>query len=451
MESAFKIVKLDKRRLDLYTYLTNNNVSSKYALKATEYTSQQLARYLDIYDDFFYPDYIKDELSRFDDKKYSRFELLMEKESTPFYAFEASKLDDKKYESTLNLYNNGIELRRAVDIVVDDVILKAVNEKIEAGDDLEMINAYLQKSTFEEIRKRIKKEDFDTILADLALRKISENIIDYFESLARISTSNNKIVSGIKNNSVKYVASDNGTKVNVELFYDKKGCLENVSCTNDFSNPTLLNLSFENGTLTSFDYVDDEYFSKIDIKSSKFVQLVGKNHQKFLRTLLHLNYYSVWSDQDFETLKNILWGDKNWILETYIGFFNSKYPDIELVVDNNLDADYIDWLIEILDEQPKEDIPKKIVVTTFLPDGCAGVFRRENEIRALSRLSHEGYKTSVLHELHHWKDYFTGEKLGQTQAGEALVFNNKILSDSNGKVLDGVAKYEGAKILFKNV
>ena len=193
---------------------------------------------------------------------------------------------------------------------------------------------------------------------------------------------------------------------------------------------------------------------KIDfnIKSPEFINLFDTEYgtERIMNVLLRVDSAQNITDEEFNDLNNLVFGKEDEETTEAKKDFNKEFPKIKLLVDNSMDIKYIKRLKEILKTQPKQDLPKKIFLTTFMPVNTSGEFAYKDVIAVSPNEDMDFFDITTYHELQHRKDYATGAPYGQKRAGHALVFDKEILSDCDDRILKGKIMFLDGDLVISN-
>ena len=452
-EFAFKYSKLDKRQDGLFKYLREKSVSPQYALKATDYDNKQLKRYAKIFSEFS-PEYMVDSAVKLGDKKFEKLVQLLDEGNGFVSSYDVVILEDEEYEKAIKLKEKGFNLIFADDVVKDMVTCEILEKAIEDGIDIRILNvAFKRTSKFTEIKNGVKKQKPEELLVRIALENASESILDYFSDNIKGAKETDFLVKNKIGKVSTHVIDKRGSKIQCEYSYDKKGKIKDVTYLASSKNyPLELRFSFDNGQLKQLVYERNEMAIDLDIKSPEFLSLFNTRYgtESIVDILLRIESARNLLDEDYESLNTLIFGERSEEMVQAVDEFETEFPHVKLFADNKVDIKYIQRLENILKTQPRHEIPKKIFLTSFMPFNTSGEFGHTNKIAVLPVQDMDFFDISVLHEIQHMKDYVSGLRLGQSRAGNALVYGKEIFSDVHGQILKGKIMLLDGKLVISD-
>ncbi len=452
---AFQYSKLDKRQDRIYKYLREKSVSPEYALKVTDYDNKQLDRYIKIFSEYN-PEYMTDKAVNLEDKKFERLTKLLKEDCGFVSSYDVANLEDDEYERAMALKAKGFNLIFADDVARNIEIFDILNNAIDAKIDMKILNtAFKRTSKFSEIKQGVKKQKPEEILVKIALQNVSESVSEYLDDNIKNAKDTDFIVKNKNGKITTHVIEKRDSKIQCEYSYDKKGKIEKAAYLSSSKKPLELAFSFKDGCLEKLTYIRDKAEFNLDVKSPEFISLFDTKFgvESLVNVLLRLESAQNLLDEDFDALNKLVYGEKSDELISTICDFETKFPKTKLLVDSNMDTKYILRLIDTLKTQPIQEIPKKIFLTSFMPFNTSGEFGHMNKIAILPVSDMEFFDIALCHELQHMKDYVSGLRCGQSRAGNALLYGNKIFSDIDGQILKGKISPMNGKIFFadKNI
>lgn len=450
---AIQYSRLGERQDRLYKYLREKSVTPKYALKATGYTNAQLDRYAKIFGEFN-PEYMMDKAVCLDDKKYERLISLLNENNGFVSSFDIAVLEDNEYEKAIELKNKGFNIIFADNVVKDKGVFEVLNQAIEDGIDMKILNVAFKRTTeFSEIKKNAKVKNLEEFITSVALKNVSDSILDYFkENIKKAKGADFTVLNNNGKVSTHVIDKSDG-KIQCEYSYDKKGKIKDVTYLTSRKNyPLELKFSFENELLKQAVYKRNELEIYLDVNSPEFLSIFDTKYgtESMVDVLLRIESARNLLDEDYESLNALVFGEKNEQMLKAVDDFEAEFPKVKLFVDNKVDTKYIQRLRDVLKTQPKHEIPKKIFITSFMPYNTSGEFGHTNKIAVLPVEDMEFFDVSVLHEIQHMKDYVSGLKLGQSRAGNALVYGKEIFSDIHGQILKGKIMLLDGKLVISD-
>ncbi len=449
---AFQYSKLDERQTGLYKYLKQRSVNTEYALKATDYTNEELNRFADIFQQYS-PSYMTHEAVKFEEKKFARFKELLDDGTSFIGAYEVASLDDEEYEKAIKIKNKGFRALFAADVVKDDEIYELLNSLIDEKIDMRILDvAFKQSVNFSKIKQDIKHTNPKDVIANMAVLNVSKTVLEYFDNQIKEVKDNPNTVLDKTGKVLEYTIDDKKNEIKCLHAYNKKGEIQQVTYSSSKNNPLILNFTFDNKKLSKMTYLRNNEVINFDVKSPEFVTLFDTEYgvKRIVNTLLLVDSAQHLHDEEFENLNNFVFGEQDEETCEAKKDFNNEFPNILLHVDNSMDVKYIKRLKEALKTQPKEEMPKRIFLTTFLPYNTSGEFMHQDTIAIAPSKDMDFFDITIYHELQHRKDYAIGAPYGQKRSGLALIFDNKILSDCNGQILQDKIMFKDNEIYITN-
>lgn len=448
---AFQYSKLDSRQFGLYNYLRDRSVSAQYALKATDYSNDELDRFSEIFQQGA-PGYMMDEAVKFEEKKFARVKELLEEKVSFVAAYETVKLEDEQYEKAMQLKNKGFKLLFASEVVKDNEIYELLNKAIDEKIDMKILDVAFKYSTKFPKIKDSKTQNPKEFFAKMALLNASEGVVKYFDEQIKNATANPKTTFDKTGKVLEHTISEKKTEIKCNYKYDKHGELRQVIYSNSENYPLALRFSLNNKTLTQVTYLKNNDKIDLDIKSPEFVNLFDTQYgtERLVKVMLLVNSAQNLTDEEFEDLNNLVFKKESKELSEAKKDFNKEFPDTKLLVDNSMEIKYITRLKDVLKTQAKQDLPKKIFLTAFMPHNTSGEFMHKDKIAVAPNMDIDFFDITIYHELQHRKDYATGAPYGQKRAGLALVFDREILSDCDDRILKGKIMFLDGDLVISN-
>lgn len=449
---AFQYSKLDSRQFGIYIKLRDRSFSPLYALKATEYSRQELERLCEVFEKFT-PGYMIDEAVKLEDKKYARLRELMVENNSLMCSLDVAKLDDKLYERAINLKNKGFNILFAEQAVKDDKIYELLNNAIDEKIDMKILDiAFKNCTNFTKIVEDLKTKSLNEVVVKFALLNVSDSILSRFKEIDKKAKDDENAIFDKKGKIIEYTVSNKKVDIKCNYKYDKKGEIAQANFSNVKKDNLSLRFSFKNKFLTQMTYYRNNEKIDFNIKSPEFINLFDTEYgtERIMNVLLRVDSAQNITDEEFNDLNNLVFGKEDEETTEAKKDFNKEFPKIKLLVDNSMDIKYIKRLKEILKTQPKQDLPKKIFLTTFMPVNTSGEFAYKDVIAVSPNEDMDFFDITTYHELQHRKDYATGAPYGQKRAGHALVFDKEILSDCDDRILKGKIMFLDGDLVISN-
>ncbi len=239
-----------------------------------------------------------------------------------------------------------------------------------------------------------------------------------------------------------------------ELVLDENKNLKHAFIRNTNDDTKSLKLDFEKEKLAGATYIINGKKIKLNIDSQDFEKAFLLSSDFDLNTGILIGDINSRKFRDehilkhFDSINNVVYGKMPRKLRRAIEEFEQTYNGKKMYVDHNVEPVVVKNCIEILEHTPPNEIPDSIIITNFLEDDTAGLYCQTEAIVVRPTKNKDFLSRRIFHEMQHKKDYLTGKPLGQKNSGLALMFNNKILQDCDGQILEGKIKKEGDKIIF---
>ncbi len=239
-----------------------------------------------------------------------------------------------------------------------------------------------------------------------------------------------------------------------ELFLDENKNLKSVFIRNTQDDTKSLKLDFDKERLSCVTYMIDGKKIKLDINSSDFDKAFLLSSDFDLNTGILIGDINVRKFKDghllkhFEAINNVVYGKMPRSLSKAVKEYEEKFQGKKIYVDHNIEPIVVRNCIDVLEKTPSDELPESLIVTNFLEEDISGLYCQGNEVVIRPTKNKDYLKRRIYHEIQHKKDYLLGKPLGQKNSGLALEFDNKILHDCDGQILEGKIEKQGNNIVF---
>lgn len=241
-----------------------------------------------------------------------------------------------------------------------------------------------------------------------------------------------------------------------KLVLDENKNLKNVFIRNTNDDTKSLKFDFDKEKLTGATYILNGKKIKLNVNSQDFEKTFLLSGDFDLNTGILIGDINSRKFRDghilehFDSINNVVYGKMPRNLRRAVEEYEKTYEGKKIYVDHNVEPSVIKSCIQILEHTPLNEIPESILVTNFLEDDTSGLYCQTEAIVIRPTKNRDILSRRLFHEIQHKKDYLTGKPLGQKNSGLALIFDNKILHDCDGQILEGKIEKEGEKIIFKD-
>lgn len=239
-----------------------------------------------------------------------------------------------------------------------------------------------------------------------------------------------------------------------ELKLDEDKNLKNVFIKNTNDDTKSVKLDFDKEKLSGATYIIDGKKIKMKIKSPDFEKSFLRSEDFDMSTGVLIGDINKpkleggFVAEHFDSINNVVYGKMPMRLQHALNEYEKKYEGKKIYVDHNVDPVVIKNCIEIFDRVPLDEIPQAIIITNFMEENTAGTYCQTDEVLVKPTKDKARLRGRLFHEMQHRKDYLSGKSLGQEKTGYALMFDNKILHDCDGQILDGKIRKSGYNLVF---